>query len=254
MCGEARLPLQVWADPPIWTLTLPSPPTIQGSQAPGTPPWQYLPHQGWGPPRLCPHFSAAEACEVWRGEDTPQERRCSVLWTGGPASQRPVAPREGLCRGWGWLSRSWTLHVGLMGSDCVSRWALSVFGCMCTHTCGPCVVQRSLGGWEVLTLPLAFASAQMSTEDDGAGSGLCWPSAQRPWAPVGAGVGLSALGKLPCLPRVLSCHSCCQCSPRRQLEPGPSASREQAPAGRGKGCESLSTKLPTRELGALRRV
>ena len=126
--------------------------------------------------------------------------------------------------------------------------------CMCTHTCGPCVVQRSLGGWEVLTLPLAFASAQMSTEDDGAGSGLRWPSAQRPWAPVGAGVGLSALGKLPCLPRVLSCRSCCQCSPRRQLEPGPSASREQAPAGRGKGCESLSTELPRRGLGALRRV
>ena len=37
-----------------------------------------------------------------------------MLWTGDPASQRPVTPREGLCRGWGWLSRSWTLCVGLM--------------------------------------------------------------------------------------------------------------------------------------------
>ena len=84
---------------------------------------------------------------------------------------------------------------------------------------------RSLGGWEVLTLPFgpwAFTSAQMSIEDDSAGSGLHWPSAQRPLVPVSAGVGSSVLGKLPCLLSALGSFSCWQCSPRRQLEPGPS--------------------------------
>lgn len=214
------------------------------------------PPPGLGSPwTLCPHFSAAEACEVWRGEDTSQERRCSVLWTGDPASQRPVTPREGLCRGWGWLSRSWTLRVGLMREClCFQAGPVCVWVYVHTHVWALCSAEKSgwVGGSDVAIW--AFASTQMSIEDDGAGSGLCWPSAQRPWAPVGAGVGLSALGKLPCLPRVLSCRSCCQCLPRRQLEPGPSASREQAPAGRGKGCESLSTELPRRGLGALRRV
>lgn len=71
--------------------------------------------------------------------------------------------------------------------------------------------------------PWAFASAQMSIEDDSAGSGLHWPSAQRPRVPVSAGVDLSVLGKLPCLLSALGSCSCWQCSPRRQLEPGPSA-------------------------------
>ena len=40
------------------------------------------PPPGLGSPwTLCPHFSTAEAFEVWRGEDMPQERRCLVLWT-----------------------------------------------------------------------------------------------------------------------------------------------------------------------------
>lgn len=93
--------------------------------------------------------------------------------------------------------------------------------------------------------PWAFASAQMSIEDDGAGSGLHWPSAQRPRVPVSAGVGSSVLGKLPCLLSALG-----SCSWSRDPPP---RSWEQAPAGRGKGCESLSTKLPRQGRGLLRK-
>ena len=226
MGDEARLPLQVWAAPPIRTLTVPSP-HPQGPQAPGTPPWPHPPRAGVPLDSLSSLLCSRGLWGLERGGYAPRKEALGAL-DGGPASQRPVTPREGLCRGWGWQSRSWTLPVGLMreclcfqaGPVCV-RVCVCVCVCVCVHrhVWALCSAEKSgwVGGSDVAIW--AFASTQMSIEDDGAGSRLRWLSAQRPQAPVAVGVGSSALGKLPCLPSALGSRSL----PRRQLEPGPSA-------------------------------
>lgn len=54
--------------------------------------------------------------------------------------------------------------------------------------------------------------------------------------------GLECPGEAALLPTALGC-GCCQCSPRRQLEPGPPPrSWEQAPA-EGKGCGHCQTRF-----------
>lgn len=117
---------------------------------------------------------------------------------------------------------------------------------ICAHVCGP-VVQRTLDGWEVLRLPFgpwAFASAQISIEDDGAGSNLLGPLLKGPgllWLQGWAQVPWEA----PCLPSTLGSRSCCQeltqeAAGARTLCPPPG---ETSPS-RGKGCESLSAGLP----------
>ena len=65
-----------------------------------------------------------------------------MLWTGSPASQRPVAPREGLCRGWGWLSRSWTLMWECL---CFQAGPVCVWVYVHTHVWALCSAEKSGG-------------------------------------------------------------------------------------------------------------
>ena len=205
-------------DPPL-------PPTPQGPQAPGTTP----PHgsnptpQCWDPPGLSV-LTARQQRSVGSGEGRICPKKGDTRCSGQGPSISEASHTQG-----GKVGLAVKVLDSAYGSDAGESVFLGrVYLCsgICTHACGPCIVRRTLDGWEVLRLPFgpwAFTSAQISIEDDGAGSNLCWPSAQRPRAPVAAGVGSSALGKLPCLPSTLGSRSCCQGSPRRQPEPGPSA-------------------------------
>ena len=208
-------------DPPL-------PPTLQGHQAPGNPHGSTSSTRAGVP---LDSLSSLLYSRGLRGLETPvgsgEGRICPKKGDTRCSGQGPSISEASHTQG-GKVGLAVKVLDSAYGSDAGESVFLGrVYLCsgICTHACGPCIVRRTLDGWEVLRLPFgpwAFTSAQISIEDDGAGSNLCWPSAQRPRAPVAAGVGSSALGKLPCLPRALGCRSCCQCLPRRQLEPGPS--------------------------------
>lgn len=106
-CGEARLPLQVWADLPSGILTLPSPQPYKDPKLQGTgmaaPPLT----RGWGP--LDSLSSLLYSRGLWglerpvglEREDMPRERRCLVLWMGAQ-HLRAQSHLGKVCRGWGW--------------------------------------------------------------------------------------------------------------------------------------------------------
>ena len=111
-------------DPPL-------PPTSQGPQAPGTPHGSTPPRAGVPLDSLSSLLCSRRLWGLERGGYALGKEVLGAL-DGGPASQRPVTPREGLCRGWGWRSRSWTLHMDLM-RECLMLPGGACVG-VCVHT------------------------------------------------------------------------------------------------------------------------
>ena len=129
--------------------------------------------------------------------------------------------------------------------------------CLCSDVCGSCVVRRTLGGWEILTSPFgpwAFASSQMYIEADGAGLVFAGPLLRGPGLLWLQGWARVPWGSCPASPGLWAAAAVANACPGGSWsQDPPPRSREQAPAGRGKGCESPSTELPRRGWGVLRR-
>ena len=128
--------------------------------------------------------------------------------------------------------------------------------CLCSDVCGSCVVRRTLGGWEILTSPFgpwAFASSQMYIEADGAGLVFAGPLLRGPGLLWLQGWARVPWGSCPASPGLWAAAAVANACPGGSWsQDPPPRSREQAPAGRGKGCESLSTELPRQGWGTLR--
>ena len=125
--------------------------------------------------------------------------------------------------------------------------------CLCSDVCGSCVVRRTLGGWEILTSPFgpwAFASSQMYIEADGAGLVFAGPLLRGPGLLWLQGWARVPWGSCPASPGLWAAAAVANACPGGSWSQDPPPhSREQAPAGRGKGCESLSNEIPRRRWG-----
>ena len=128
-------------------LDSPLPPPPKGPKLQGPPPWQHLPRAGVPLDSLSSLLCSRGLWGLERGGYAPRKEALGAL-DGGPASQRPVTPREGLCRGWSWQSRSWTLRVGLMREClCFQAGPVCVRVCVCVcahmHVWALCSVEKS---------------------------------------------------------------------------------------------------------------